>query len=78
MLRDVLAADIPFALRSDFYALAALAGGAIVAIGYVAQAPYFHPMVLDAVACIVLRLMAIYGGWGCRSLAGAATEGGIK
>jgi uncharacterized membrane protein YeiH len=64
MMRDVLAGDIPFVLRSDFYALAALAGGAIVAIGYAAQAPFFYPMVLGAATCIVLRLMAIYHGWG--------------
>ena len=63
MMRDVLAGDIPFVLRSDLYALAALSGGAIVAIGHAAQAPSFHPMVVGAVACILLRLLSIYRGW---------------
>ena len=35
MTRDVLAGDIPFVLRGDLYAIAALAGGAIVSIGTV-------------------------------------------
>ena len=33
MTRDVLAGTIPFVLRADLYAVAALAGGAIVSIG---------------------------------------------
>jgi Glycine transporter len=33
MTRDVLAGNVPFVLRGDLYALAALAGGAIVSIG---------------------------------------------
>jgi uncharacterized membrane protein YeiH len=64
MMRDILAGDIPFVLRSDLYALAALSGGAIVAIGHAAQAPSFHPMVAGAVVCILLRLLSIYHGWG--------------
>ena len=64
MLRDVLAGNIPFVLRRDFYALAALAAGAIVAIGHALQAPSFSSMVLGAVVCILLRLMAVYRGWG--------------
>ena len=35
MTRDVLAGTIPFVLRADLYAVAALAGGAIVSIGAV-------------------------------------------
>jgi uncharacterized membrane protein YeiH len=63
MVRDVLAGDVPFVLRSDLYALAALAAGAIVAVGHMlgAQPPY--SMLLGAAVCIFLRLMAIYRGW---------------
>ncbi|MDP8921497.1 MAG: trimeric intracellular cation channel family protein [Chloroflexota bacterium] len=63
MMRDVLAGDIPFVLRSDIYAVAALAAGAIVAIGHAARVPSVYPMVVGAAACILLRLMAIDRGW---------------
>jgi uncharacterized membrane protein YeiH len=63
MVRDILAGDVPFVLRSDLYAIAALAAGAIVAVGHMlgVQPPY--PMLLGAAVCIFLRLMAIYRGW---------------
>lgn len=63
MTRDVLAGDIPFVLRGDLYAIAALAGGAIVSIGTVMGVQPAYPMLLGAAVCIFLRLMAIYFGW---------------
>ena len=63
MTRDVLAGDIPFVLRGDLYALAALAGAAIVSIGTVLGVPPTYPMLLGAAVCIFLRLMAIYRSW---------------
>jgi uncharacterized membrane protein YeiH len=63
MMRDVLAGDVPFVLRSDLYALAALAAGAIVAIGQVMAVPPLYSMLLGAAVCIFLRIMAIYRGW---------------
>jgi len=63
MTRDVLAGEIPFVLRSDLYAIAALAGGAIVSLGWAAQVPALYSMLAGALFCIVLRLMAIYRGW---------------
>jgi uncharacterized membrane protein YeiH len=61
--RDVLAGDIPFVLRADLYALAALAGAATVSIGTVFGVPPNYTMLLGAAVCIFLRLMAIYQGW---------------
>jgi uncharacterized membrane protein YeiH len=61
--RDILAGEIPFVLRSDLYALAALAGGAIVSAAYVVGIPSIYSMVLGAAICIFLRIMAIYRGW---------------
>jgi uncharacterized membrane protein YeiH len=63
MTRDVLAGDIPFVLRGDLYAIAALAGGAIVSIGTVMGVQPTYPMLLGAAVCIFLRLMAIYYNW---------------
>jgi uncharacterized membrane protein YeiH len=63
MVRDVLAGEVPFVLRSDLYAIAALAAGAVVAAGHVIGAPPLYAMLLGAAVCILLRLMAIYRGW---------------
>lgn len=63
MVRDVLAREIPFVLRADLYALAALAAAMIVAIGHVLGAAPLLPMLLGAAVCIFLRMMALYRGW---------------
>ena len=63
MTRDVLAGNIPFVLRADLYAVAALAGGAIVSIGAVTGVHPFYSMLFGAAVCIFLRLMAIYRSW---------------
>lgn len=63
MARDVLAGEVPFVLRADLYALAALAGGAIVSVGAIMGVKPAYPMLLGAAVCIFLRLMAIYYNW---------------
>lgn len=63
MVRDVLAGEIPFVLRADLYALAALAGGAIVAVGSVLSLAPSYTMLAGAGICIFLRVMAIYYKW---------------
>lgn len=63
MTRDVLAGDVPFVLRSDLYALAALAGAAVVSIAAVVGAPLVYAMMLGAALCVLLRMLAIYRGW---------------
>lgn len=65
MTRDVLAGDIPFVLRSPpgLYAIAALAGGAVVSSGHLLGLVPSHAMLGGAAACLFLRLMAIYRGW---------------
>jgi uncharacterized membrane protein YeiH len=63
MTRDVLAGNVPFVLKGDLYAVAALTGGAIVSISAVMGAQPTYPMLLGAAVCIFLRLMAIYHGW---------------
>jgi len=63
MTRDVLAGDIPFVLRSDLYAIAALAAAAIVSAGALLSVPSTISMLAGAGICIFLRVMAIYFGW---------------
>ncbi len=61
--RDILAGDTPYVLRSELYALAALAGGAVVVLADRLGAPPLAGMLAGAASCIFLRLMAIYRGW---------------
>ena len=63
MTRDVLLAEIPTVLRADLYAVAALAGAAVVVIGDVLQLPWTAVTIAGAALCFGLRLMAIHYGW---------------
>jgi uncharacterized membrane protein YeiH len=63
MVRDVLTAEAPAVLRGDVYAVAAMAGAAVVVGGRVL---HFHPIaatLLGAALCFTLRILAIQRGW---------------
>ncbi len=61
--RDVLLAQIPTVLRSELYAVAALAGAAIVVLADVLQLPAGPAALVGAALCFGLRVMAIRHGW---------------
>jgi uncharacterized membrane protein YeiH len=63
MTRDVLLAEIPTVLRADLYAIAALAGAAVVVIGGALQFSSTAVTIAGASLCFGLRLMAIHHGW---------------
>lgn len=63
MTRDVLLAEIPQVLRSDLYAVAALAGAAVVVTGHTLDVPYGASALAGAALCFFLRFMAIRHGW---------------
>ena len=63
MARDVLLAEVPAVLRSEIYAVAALAGAAVVVIGETLCLPPVATTVAGAVLCFGLRLIAIRRGW---------------
>jgi len=63
MTRDVLLAQIPTVLRADLYAVAALAGAAVVVIGAALQLPAATATIAGAVLCFGLRFLAIRRGW---------------
>jgi uncharacterized membrane protein YeiH len=63
MARDVLVAEVPTVLRADIYAIAALAGAAVVVIGQLLQIPATITTAIGALLCFGLRLMAIHRGW---------------
>ncbi len=61
--RDLLTRQLPTVLRSELYAVAALAGAGTVAVGFWLDLPR-HPVALAGAAiCLFLRLMSIYRGW---------------
>lgn len=63
MTRDVLLARIPAVLRAELYAVAALAGAAVVVIGKVLGSPPTATVVVGAALCFGLRFMALRHGW---------------
>lgn len=63
MARDVLAAEIPTVLRSELYAVAALAGASVVVIGDELHLPSMLVTLAGAVLCFGLRVVAIRRGW---------------
>lgn len=63
MLRDVLVAEVPQVLRADLYAVAAMAGAAVVVIGTVLNFPPAVMTIMGALLCFGLRLVAIRRGW---------------
>jgi uncharacterized membrane protein YeiH len=63
MARDVLASQIPTVLRSDIYAIAALAGAAVVVLGQFLHIAPTISTAIGALLCFGLRLMAIHRGW---------------
>ena len=63
IVRDLLVARTPVVLQAELYAVAALAGGGVVAVAYVLGWPSTPAMAIGALACFGLRYMAIRYGW---------------
>jgi uncharacterized membrane protein YeiH len=63
MLRDLLLAEIPTVLRSELYAVAALAGAVVVVAGHVLNFPPTAMAIAGAALCFGIRLVAIRRGW---------------
>jgi uncharacterized membrane protein YeiH len=63
MMRDLLVKEIPVVLRADFYAVAALAGAAVVGAGHLLHWPPVPTALAGACVCFFMRLSAIRRGW---------------
>ena len=61
--RDVLVARVPVVLQAELYAIAALAGGGVVALAAAFGWPQHPAMVVGALVCFGLRYMGIRSGW---------------
>jgi uncharacterized membrane protein YeiH len=63
VLRDVLITEVPTVLRAELYAVAALAGAAVVVVGSLLALPSVPITLGGAALCFVLRFLAIRRGW---------------
>lgn len=71
--RDILVARTPAILEGDLYAVAALAGAGVVALGHVFLWPIVPTALASAALCFAVRLAAIWRRW---SLPVAQSSGG--
>ncbi len=63
MMRDVLVTEIPFVLRAELYAVAALVGAAVAVTGEMLHLPSAPVAAVGAILCFALRVMAIRFKW---------------
>jgi uncharacterized membrane protein YeiH len=63
MVRDILANEVPSVLRGDVYAVAALAGAAVVVVGRMMQLPSTAVTIAGALLCFGIRFIAIRLNW---------------
>ena len=63
IVRDMLVARTPVVLQADLYAVAAMAGAAVVVIGQWLHLPSVPVITAGAALCFGLRFMAIRHGW---------------
>jgi len=63
IVRDVLTAQVPTLLRSEIYAVAALAGGLVVVAGAKVELDSTIGGLAGIVVCTSLRMLAVYRGW---------------
>ncbi|RMH90873.1 trimeric intracellular cation channel family protein [Lysobacter pythonis] len=63
IVRDVLLAQVPLVLRAELYAVAAFAGGGVVALGAALGLPPALTTIVGAVIAFTLRIAALRFGW---------------
>ena len=63
MVRDILAAQVPSVLRGDVYAVAAMAGAAVVVAGRLLHFSSTADALAGAALCFGIRLVALRRGW---------------
>jgi uncharacterized membrane protein YeiH len=63
IVRDILAARVPTVLRGDVYAVAAVAGAAVVVVGRLVQLPSTMVTIAGAILCFAIRFVAIRRSW---------------
>ena len=73
--RDIMLNEIPIVLRAELYAVAALAGAGVVAIGESFHLPSTATTLAGVALCFGLRLGSIYRGWHLPKVTPSKSEG---
>lgn len=63
MARDILVSEVPVVFTAELYAVAALAGAAVVVGGDIFFPHYAPIAIIGGIVCVVLRLLAIRNRW---------------
>jgi uncharacterized membrane protein YeiH len=63
VVRDILTVRVPTVLRGDIYAVAALAGAAVVVVGRLLHVPDTATTIGGAILCFAVRFIAIRRSW---------------
>jgi uncharacterized membrane protein YeiH len=63
VVRDLLVSDVPAVLRTDIYAVAALAGATVFVAGQQLHLPATPTAIAGVLLCFGIRMLAIYRGW---------------
>ncbi|HEV7609102.1 MAG TPA: trimeric intracellular cation channel family protein [Steroidobacteraceae bacterium] len=63
VMRDLLLSRVPVVFQSDIYALAALAGAAVVVFGDWLRWPAMPTAVAGAMLCFLLRILSMWFNW---------------
>jgi uncharacterized membrane protein YeiH len=63
IMRDLLVVRTPVVFQRDLYAVAALAGAALVVVGHQRAWPVVLTALGAAIVCFALRVLAIWRGW---------------
>jgi len=63
IVRDLLTMQIPAVLRGDIYAVAAIAGAAVVVLGHELHLPGSAATIVGAMLCFAIRFLAIRRSW---------------
>jgi uncharacterized membrane protein YeiH len=63
IVRDLLLSRVPVVFQSDIYALAALAGAAVVVLGHWLHWPVMPTALAGALLCFALRILAMWFNW---------------
>jgi uncharacterized membrane protein YeiH len=75
MTRDLLVAQTPSILKGDLYAVAALAGASVVAVGSLFDSPLVATALGGGLLCFGLRILAIRRGWALPNAASIRERG---
>lgn len=67
-VRDILLAKVPTVLRADVYATAALAGAAVMVLGFKLGLPRKWMMASGGLVCFALRVVSVWRHWNLPSI----------